>query len=454
MDKGEGVGEARQAAAKILQKVIVRPVRRDEMPCWRSLMRNHHYLGFRQLVGETLYYVAEVEGRWVALLGWGAAALKVGTRDRWIGWSSEQREKRLRFIAQNARFLLLPGPRVPNLASRILALNLHRLSEDWETLHGHPIVLAETFVDPQRFEGTCYRAAGWTQLGATKGFSRDGSGYCEHGEPKNMWVRPLSRQTCAWLRAPFEVSELRRRQPDGIDLNALPLSGEKGLLATLARVPDARKRRGIRHSQVSVLAVAVCAVLAGHRGFRAIADFAASLTQDVLARLDTRRCPHTGRRVAPSEPTLRRTLERVDADALDRALGQFLAPLTSAKVVAVDGKTLRGSGQDKLRPRHILAAVTHDKAIMLAQREIPDKNNEITHVQPLLADLDLQGKIVTADAMHTQRAFARYLVEQKSADFVFTAKKNQPQLRRSIAAVPDWALSPPVHGNEQRPWPD
>ncbi|HQT95976.1 MAG TPA: ISAs1 family transposase [Thermoanaerobaculaceae bacterium] len=454
MDNAAEASDARRFAAEMLQKVTVRPVRQEEVPRWRSLMRNHHYLGLRSLVGETLYYVAEVEGRWVALLGWGAAALKVAARDRWIGWSAEQREKRLRFVTQNARFLLLPGPRVPNLASRILALNLHRLSTDWQSLHGHPIVLVETFVDPQRFEGTCYRAAGWTQLGATKGFGREGAGYCEHGEPKNMWVRPLCRQACAWLRAPFEVPALQGPATDVIDLNALPLSGRKGLLAVLATVPDARKRRGIRHSQVSVLAVAVCAVLAGHRGFRAMADFAASLTQDVLARLEARRCPHTGRRVAPSEPTLRRILERVDADALDRALGRFFASLTPVKGIAIDGKTLRGSGQDAMRPRHILAAVTHHSAVMLAQREIPDKTNEITHARPLLDELDLRGKVVTADAMHTQREFASYLVDEKGADFVFTAKDNQRQLRRSITTLPDWALSPPVHGTPQGPRSD
>src|SRR5579875_1376916 len=155
MDQTRTVSDLRRLAADMVQKVTVRPVRREELPRWRSLVRTYHYLGLRQLVGETMFYVAEVDGQWVALLGWSAAALKVSARDQWIGWSAEQREKRLRYVAQNARFLMLPGPRVPNLASRILALNLHRLSDDWQEVYGHPIVLVETFVDPERFEGTC-----------------------------------------------------------------------------------------------------------------------------------------------------------------------------------------------------------------------------------------------------------------------------------------------------------
>ena len=138
----------------------VRPVEHHEMDRWRTLMRQHHYLGFNRIVGEALCYVATKADQWVALLGWGSATLKCAVRDKWIGWDQALQFKRLYLIANNARFLILPSWHLPNLASHLLALNLKRLSLDWHRYHGHPIVLAETFVDSARFAGTCYRAAG------------------------------------------------------------------------------------------------------------------------------------------------------------------------------------------------------------------------------------------------------------------------------------------------------
>jgi hypothetical protein len=132
--------------------------------------------------GRTLRYVATIDDRWVALLGWQAAALHSRARDEWIGWPLSLLRQRLHLIANNGRFLLLPGESFPNLASRILALNLRRLSADWQAVYGHPIVLAETFVEAPRFTGTCYRAANWIDVGWTKGFSRNpgGKGYAYH----------------------------------------------------------------------------------------------------------------------------------------------------------------------------------------------------------------------------------------------------------------------------------
>src|SRR5690606_28026586 len=124
------------------------------------------------LVGEALRYVATEGERWLALLGWSTAAFKCGPRDAWIGWPERLQWPRLRLIASNARFVVLPQARQPHLASRVLGLSCRRLSRDWQAAFGHPVFLAETFVDSERFLGTCYRAAGWTLLGETKGFGR------------------------------------------------------------------------------------------------------------------------------------------------------------------------------------------------------------------------------------------------------------------------------------------
>ncbi len=164
-------------------------------------MAAHHCLGFRTLVGQSLKYVAEQDGSWVALVGWGAAAFRCGPRDRWIGWTQSQQWQRLHFIANNLRFLILPGPRRPSLASKVLGANLRRLSSDWQEIFGHPIVLAETFVDPD-FAGTCHRAAGWQELGMTQGYRRNGGRHHYHGRPESIWVRPLHRRGREWLAAP------------------------------------------------------------------------------------------------------------------------------------------------------------------------------------------------------------------------------------------------------------
>ena len=161
----------------LLSCIEVRPVPTTERERWASLMSAHHYLGFRQAFGEQVFYVATINGTWVALLAWAAAALKLKSRDLWIGWDSVARTRRLKLIANNVRFLVLPGWQIPNLASRVLAMNLKRLSSDWEMFYGHPILVVETFVDPERFRGSCYRATGFREIGDTRGFSRSQTGY-------------------------------------------------------------------------------------------------------------------------------------------------------------------------------------------------------------------------------------------------------------------------------------
>lgn len=236
-----------------------------------------------------------------------------------------------------------------------------------------------------------------------------------------------------------------------IDLNALELDGHKGLLATLERLPDARKKRGIRHRQASVLAIAAASVLAGARSYTAIGEYAAELSQDVLARPQARRHPVTGRYTAPDESTLRRAIQRVDPDALDAAVGGWLADQTRAGrlegallAVAVDGKSLRGAVGADGRPVGLFAAMIHNQGVVIAQREV-DKTNEITEFQPLLADLDLEGAVVTADALGTQRDHANFLVTEKNADYVFTVKGNQPGTLAAVEGCSSMTLFPPSH---------
>jgi hypothetical protein len=420
--------------------LVVRPVRQEEQARWRYLMEQHHYLGFERIVGESLCYIASRGTTWVALLGWGSAALKCGPRDRWIGWDRALQWRRLHLIANNVRFLILPDGQEPNLASRILALNLKRLSRDWELYYGHPLLLAETFVDPARFRGTCYRAAGWQVLGPTRGFAKRNRHYWQHGQPKLVFGRPLVADAASRLIAPFlpPVTLQRKENPWRIDVNRLPLEGEDSLRDLLKTLVDPRKPRGVRHPVVTIGALAVCAVLSGARSFCALAEWAQGLSRDALRQLGSQR------RTPPSEPTIRRVLQRLEADRLDAQIGQWLVrqhPL-AGRAVAVDGKTLRGGHDSGQSPPHLLSAILPQEAIGLGQIAVEEKTNEIPKLPELLAPLPLEGAGVTADALPTQQETARYLGEDKKADYLFIVKDNPSTLRQDIADL-DWKDFPP-----------
>jgi hypothetical protein len=424
---------------------IVRPVRRDEIDRWRSLMRRHHYLGFQSIVGESLYYiVTDNADQWVALFGWGSAALKCTARDQWIGWDQELQFKRLHLIANNIRFLILPDWHIPNLASHLLALNLKRLSQDWQLYHGHPVLLAETFVDSARFTGACYRAAGWQVLGSTRGYSKCNKGYWHNGQPKLLLVRPLVADAPRYLRAPFLTHGAPGKELfPMIDTNQLPLEGQGGLMDLLKTMIDPRKPRGVRHPVSTVVAIAICAALSGARSFTAIAQWAGTLSRDTLHKLGSKRPK------PPSEPTIRRVLQRLDADRMDATIGSWLLkqyPL-AGRALAADGKTLRGAHDAGQRPIHLLSAILHQEALVVGQIAVDEKTNEIPKLPELLDPLPLKGAVLTADAMHTQHDTARFIVEKKQADFLFIAKDNQPTLKNDIAALKLDAFPPCPHYN-------
>ena len=421
-----------------VSRVRVRLIGTDERREWDRLMRAHHYLGLTALVGRSLRYVAEVDGCWVALVGWASAALKCASRDRWIGWSPTLQWQRLNLIANNSRFLLLPGERVPNLASRILGLTLARLSADWHAVHGHRLLLAETFIDPGRFLGTCYRAANWIDVGATRGFAKSNDTYVAHGASKRIWVFPLHRHARLILSSPVPHPDLPHQEVKPMTLTEADATT---LFARLDQLDDPRGARGRRHAQRSLVATILCAVVSGAQGSTAISEWVQRVSPAMLRRLRCRRLAD-GRYERPSEATLRRMLQAIDIAQLERQLGDWLHTQSLAdEPVALDGKTLRGS-QKHGRARTLVSAFAQHSFVVVHQVEVPEHESELHAVKPLLDPVPLAGRVVTADALHTQVETARYLVEKKHAHYLFTVKDNQPTLKADIAGLQLEAFPP------------
>jgi len=155
---------------------------------WDRMVQQHHYLGYRRLLGHRLKYIAFLGDRPVAALSWSAPALKLAPRDRFIGWTVRQRKSHLHQVAGNSRFLIMPWVRVKNLASHVMALNIAHLVEDWQKNFNHRLLLLETFVDNRFFDGGSYKASNWISVGHTQGSTKQGTGYRFHGNPKEIYL--------------------------------------------------------------------------------------------------------------------------------------------------------------------------------------------------------------------------------------------------------------------------
>ena len=437
------------ADAEVLGRVQVRLIEPAEKAQWDALICERHYLGNADLVGRQLRYVAELDGQWVALLGWNVAAYHLKGREAWIGWTVEQQLKRRKFAVQNSRYLLLADRgQYPNLASRVLALCTRRLSADWEAAFGHPVLVAESFVDPQRFSGACYRAAGWEAVGATQGFRRHHRDFYQaDGQPKELWLRALHPKARRWLkREALPERFTRHEDPAQYCPYTAPQYGS--LWAGLNRLKDVRRRKGRRHRLASTLTICALGTLCGARGTRAIADFAGYLNQTQLRLLHAYLNPKTQRYDAPSEPTIRRVLKQVPAAEFDAEVTAWLATHDPQPLrrLAVDGKTVKGSRRADGRPVHLVAGVAPDSLRLVAQRPVAAKSNEITALRPMLRAVPLDGVVVGADAMQAQQDAARFLVQEKGAEYFFSLKGNQPSVQARAERVLAGAFPPSASG--------
>jgi hypothetical protein len=407
-----------------------------------QLIVEHHYLKDATLVGEQLRYVATYKGQWLGLATWSAAAFHLKDRDEFIGWELEQCRRRRSLLANNSRLLVLPDCHYPNLISRLMKLMLGRLSGDWLEQWGHPLAMVETFVDPQLYQGTAYKVSGWSHLGKTAGWKRDAADfYTRHNAPKQIWVREVVKNARVKLRAaqlPPEWAMVEARVRPRCEQTVKEIGS---LMESLRRqLPEFRRAQALGYPVAGLVALTVMAMATGVRkGPEDLADYADMLTQPQLRALHFRRDKRTGLHRCPKKTTFTRLLAGVDAGALERILLAWQQRLTGPmqdNLVIVDGKKMRHGGVEMVN-------ATNGQGQYLGGVITQAKSNEIPAARQVLSGLDLVGKLVLTDALHTQVETGQLILFEKGGDYLMTVKANQPTLQTTLQNLFEKQLFPP-----------
>ena len=417
----------------MLDGVTVRLIDKSERERFDQLIITEHYLHNADLVGAQLRYVAEFQGKWVALQAWSAGSFNLKDRERWIGWSPKQKERRLRLVANNSRFLILEAGRAPNLASRVMKLCLDRLSSDWKRAYGHEVFVAESFVDSQLFRGTCYKASGWTLLGQTQGYGRSRQDYyVQHERPKQLWVKELRAGARTMLRGRNLPESLKALEEGQVPECSVSPDDVSGMMRFFEGLPEWRRRRGV-YRLSSLVTIAVCASLCGvHHGQRDLAAFAANMTRAQWMALRLPRRGNPRKYLVPMETTFFRLSTHLDSQALEKALLAWQEHVLGSQPpdddqVAVDGKELLSS-----QGVEIVSAYAVKSGRWLGSECVAEKSNEIPAAQTLLRRAPIEGALVSLDALHTQTETARIIVQERGADYLLTVKGNQPTIKESV----------------------
>lgn len=410
----------------------VRVAAPSELAWFDQQLGEHHYLGAGRPVGDYLRQIVTRNEQPVALLVWGPACYALKDRDRWIGWSANQRVERLKLVVQNRRFLLLtPKGAAPNLASQVLAAAVRELPGQWQTQFRYQPLVAESFTDPEAYAGTCYKASQWEPVGWSAGYQRHRADfYVPNQRPKRLWLRELVPNARAHLRAatlPAACQPGVTPPPAGI----LPLSLAQmdSLEEVLRRAPD--PRRNNTHYRIGpVLTLIAMALLAGRCEIAEIARFATSLTQAQRRRLGLPL--KKGTRAfyqVPGYAVFYQVLTRMNPEAFAVLLSSWLQQRagTLPQALALDGKMIRD---------HIglLTLAQHEDGAPVAvtvydQKEHTPRCEQSAAAALLAAGSALDGCLITADPLHCQRSVARAIVE-KGGDYLLQIKGNQPRLLR------------------------
>jgi hypothetical protein len=413
-----------------------------------QIIVEHHYLHNVSLVGEHLRYAFIYKGRWLAVASWSAAAFHIKDRDQFIGWSGEQCRRRRALIANNSRLFVMPDCHYPNLISRFMKLMLERLSADWQKRWGHPLALVETFVDPRYYTGTAYKVSGWCHLGKTAGWKRDADDFYEKNEaPKQIWVRELVKKACAKLRAAQLPPEWAKvEEAARVRCTAKAPEIRSLMESLLQEVPEYRRAQALAYPLPGLVALMVMAAAHGVvRGPQDLADYADTLSEGQLRALRFRADPHTRDIRCPKKTAFTRVLHEVDDDLIEQVLlrwqDQILGPRQD-RMIIFDGKKVRHAGVE------IVNAVD-SKGRFLVSVVTESKSNEIPAARELLGGQDLLGKILVADAMHTQDETAKQILFEGGGDYLLTVKGNQSTLETDLKKLFEkQSFSPSTHAQD------
>ena len=348
------------------RELQIRLISSTEQTQFDELMQQHHRHGSLRRIGHELHYVATHNDNWIALASFSPAALMCTARDEWIGWQRQHRTDRLRLIANNSRFLILPGHHYPNLASRILSGCRRRLTKDWQMQFCKPLVLLETYVDSDYHVGTIYRADNWIFVGHTRGYKRIAGGYSAlpSESVKLVFVKPLQRDAQRILCAP----QLPLVYQHEVEKMKLSVKDFRSLLEYFEDIPDFRQSQGRRHLLPSVLALISAAMLSGARGYKEIWLWCDELSQ--ANRRHFRCYLSRGKRHVPSITVIRNAMMQVCPDQLQQHIREFSDYHfgSPCEALAIDGKVLRGSGGEDQRQTHVLNTVGHDSGYCYAKK--------------------------------------------------------------------------------------
>lgn len=421
----------------------------EEISRCDEVIIKHHYLHDVTLVGEHLRYAFVYKGQWLAVATWSSAAFHLKARDQFIGWTPEQCRRRLALLANNSRLLVLPGCHSPNLISRFMKLMLGKLSQDWQQRWGHPIVLVETFVDPRYYQGTAYKVSGWSHLGKTAGWKRDADDFYEkNGAPKQIWIRELVKKACVKLRSPQLPGDWAKVEEAQRPRCTAKAEQIRSLMQALdEEIPEFRRAQALAYPVAGLICLIVMATAQGVvRGPGDLAIYADTLSQGQLRALKFRLDPRTKKVRCPKKTVFTTVLHKVDDDLLERVLlswqTQILGP-PQDRIVIVDGKKVRHAGVE------IVNAVD-SQGRFLGSVVTPAKTNEIPAARLILAEQDLVGKIVLADALHTNLETAQQILFEGGGDYLMTVKGNQPTLYKNLEKLfTEQSFSPSAHPQDQ-----
>lgn len=407
-----------------LREVTVRSAEPTELRAAFAVLDAEHDLGAPKPAEADLVQLALRGEQVLAVLVWTRGARKLAARDAWIGWDPRTRARRVPLVVQNNRFLVLSRPRQPNLASRVLHLAVAALPAQWQQRRGVIPLLAETFVEPERYQGTCYKAAGWIEVGQTAGCGRHGDDYyVRHDKPKRLWLRPLGADAPHRLRDP--LTPLPGENPRAFGQSPVPVKIATSLADALYQVADPRRAQGRQFPLHAMLAATVLALASGVTTVAGLFRFVQDLSPAQRRALRFRCSPHNRDLVPPpSESCWRDVLKRLDPAELARVIVQWqLGQTHLPPLLALDGKTLHRGLATLVT---LCNAETGEPLVQLAQA---GPGHEKTLAHTLVASLPpgtLDGAIIGGDALYADPALVRPLVQDQGAITLVQLKDNQP----------------------------